>query len=78
MRQAKLRQKLVTYAKKFYYPFLLFVNVQTLKIGDIDHDSYLLNDKFQYISLDKSIKTGILVMQSNQPKPTQKLSKEPV
>lgn len=45
MRQKKLEWKLVASTKKFCYLFLLFVNVQTLKIGNIDPDLYLSDNK---------------------------------
>ncbi len=36
------------------------------------------DDKVEYISLDEAIKTGVLAARSNQPKPPQGPSKEPV
>lgn len=52
MRQRKPGRKLVFNTEKFYYPFLLSINVQTLRIGGIDLDYYSLDDKVKYISLN--------------------------
>lgn len=70
IRPGKLGQESVANAKQLFYPFLPSINIQTLRIGDANPDLYLSDDKIQYISLDKSIKTGILAAQSNQPKLT--------
>lgn len=78
MRQGKLGQKSVADVKKLCYPSLLPANIQTLKIRELDPDFYLLDDKVKYISLDEPIEIGVLAAQSNQPKPPQSLSKEPV
>ena len=78
MRERKSGQKSVADDEKLCYPTLPPANVQTLKIGDADPDPYSSDEDVQYISLDESIKTGVLAARSNQPKPTQSLSYEPV
>lgn len=45
IKQRKLEWKLVASTKKFYYLFLPLVNIQTLRIGDIDLDLYLSDNK---------------------------------
>ena len=78
MKQGKLRQKSVADVKKLYIPFLPFANVQTLRKRDVDPDFYFSDDIVKYVSLDKPIKTGVLATQSNQSKPLQSPSNEPV
>lgn len=65
MRQRKPGQELVADTKKFCYLFLSSANVQTLRTIDADPDPYLSNDKVQYISLNESMKIGVLAAWSN-------------
>lgn len=44
MRQKRLRQESIADVKKFYYSSLSFVNIQTLKISDVNVDSDLSNN----------------------------------
>ncbi len=74
----KIRTGICADIKKLRYSSLLLVNVQTLRIGESDPDPYLSDDEVEYVSLDKPIKTGVLAARSNQPKPSQSPSKEPV
>ena len=60
MRQRKSGWESVADAEKLRYPFLPPANVQTLRIGESDPDPYTSNDKVEYVSLDESIKTGVL------------------
>ena len=78
MRQRKSGRESVVDAEKLRYRTLPPANVQTLRIGDADPDLYSSDEEVQYLSLDELIKTGVLVARSNQPKPTQSPSKEPV
>ena len=78
MRQGKPGQESVADAEKLRYPSLPPANVQTLRIGDADPDPYSSDDEVQYVSLDEPMETGVLAARSNQPKPTQEPSKEPV
>lgn len=45
---------------------------------NVDLDPYSSDDKVVYISLDELIETEVLTAQSNQSKPSQGCSKEPV
>ena len=78
MRQKKSGWESVADAEKLRYPSLPPANVQTLRIEESDPDPYLSDEKVEYISLDEPIETGVLATRSNQPKPPQSLSKEPV
>ena len=78
MRQKKSGWESVADAEKLRYPSLSLTNIQTLKIGESDPDSYSSDDKVEYISLDKPIETRVLATRNNQPKPPQGLFKEPV
>lgn len=76
MRQGKSGGESVANAKKLCYLLLPLANVQTLRIRDADPDPYFLDDKVEYVFLDKPIKTKVLAAQSNQLKLPQGLSKE--
>ena len=78
MRQGKSGRESVADAEKLRYPSLPPANVQTLRIGDADPDPYSSDDEVEYVSLDEPIETGVLAARSNQPKPPQGPSKEPV
>ncbi len=78
MRQRKSRPESVADAEKLCYPTLPPAKVQTLRIGDADPDLNLSDEEVQYLSLGKPIKIGVLAARSNEPKPTQSSSKEPV
>lgn len=66
MRQGKSGRELVADAKKFYYLSLPSTNIQNLRIGDVDPDSYLLDNEVQYLFLDKLMEIGVLAIWSNQ------------
>ena len=68
MRQEKSRRESVADAEKLRYPSLPPTNIQTLRIGEADPDPYSSDKEIKYISLDKSIKTGVLAARNNQPK----------
>ncbi len=78
IRYRKSGRESVANAEKLCYPTLSPANIQTLRIGDVDPDLYSSDEEVQYISLDEPIETGVLAASSNQPKPTQGPSKEPV
>ena len=78
MRQEKPGRESVADAEKLRYPSLPPANVQTLRIGEADSDPYSSDEEAEYISLDEPIETGVLAARSNQSKPTQGPSKEPV
>ena len=78
MRQEKLGREFVADVEKLRYPSLPPANVQTLRIGESESNPYLSDNKVEYVSLDKPLETGVLATRSNQPKPQQSLSKEPV
>ncbi len=60
MRERKSGRKSVADVKKLPYLFLSPINVQTLRIGELDFDPHLSDDKVEYVSLDEPIKTGVL------------------
>ena len=60
IKQGKSRRESVADAKKLCYPFLSSAIIQSLRIRDADPDSYSLDDKVKYVSLDELIKTGVL------------------
>ncbi len=78
MRRGKSGRESVANAEKLRYSSLPPANLQTLRIGEADPDPYSSDEEIQYVSLDEAIETGVLAAQSNQPKPPQGLSKEPV
>lgn len=78
MRQEKSRKDCIVDAKKLRYFFLLLVNMQTLKIGELEPNPYSTDEKIEYISLDKLIRIGVLIACSNKLKPTIEPSKGPI
>ncbi len=72
MRQGKSGRESVADSEKLRYSSLPPANVQTLRIGEVDPDLYSSDEKIQYISLDKPIKTGVLAARSNQLKTPQR------
>lgn len=76
MMQEKPRRESVADVKKICYLSLPSVNIQTLRIDDINPDPYFSDEEVQYLLLDKIIKTEVLTARNNQIKLTLGLSKE--
>lgn len=78
MRREKPGRESVADAEKLRYPPLPPANVQTLRIGEADPDPYSSDEETEYISLVKPLETGVSAARTNQSRPIEGPSKEPV
>lgn len=65
MQQKKLEKDCVANLEKLRYSILLLANIQMLKIRKGDPDPYFLDKKSNYMFLNDSIKTKILIVYAN-------------
>lgn len=65
-------------SEKLRYFALPSANIQTLRIRKMDSDPYFIDEKAEYISLDKPIEIKVLATCANRFKPTRRPFKEPV
>lgn len=68
MKEGIPNRDLETDIEMLHYLLFSSTNVQTLKIVNADLDPYSPDDKFKYVFFDETIKTKLLVAQSNQSK----------
>ncbi len=79
MRREKPGCKSVANAEKLRYLSLPPVNVQMLRIGELEPDPYSSNEEIEYIYLDTPIDgIEVLTARINQSQPTNEPSKKPV
>ena len=79
MRREKSGHELIADIEKLWYPSLPLANIQKLKIGELEPDSYSSDEELEYVSLDKLIdEIRVLAARINESQPAKKSSKEPV
>lgn len=66
MQREKPSQELFADVEKLRYPTLLSAGVYTLRIGDLQPNSYSSDDKDKYISLDAFLDVTISAAQYSQ------------
>ena len=70
MQQKKCRRGYIADVEKLRYLFIPLTNVQILKIRELEPDQCFTDEISEYISLDKSIRTGVLAACSGKLKLT--------
>lgn len=68
MCQKKTGGESVIDAKKLKYPILPFAKIHTLRIGDLQFNPYMLDDKNKYFSLNAFLDVTISAAWSSQNK----------
>lgn len=62
--------------EKLHYLSLFLANMQILRLRKLESDLYSIDEKSEYIFLDKPMRIEVLATYSNKPKPIAGLLKE--